>query len=343
MEITNINIEDRMKHYHVIGLSTTLLDNREIRFTRNHGLLETGTERIVDNNSIFSACSISKFLTGLLVMKLTEQNILTLDKDVNEYLLSWRIPVNEFTKNKKVTLRHLLSHQSGIIDPNDSFPELNSTFGVPSIVELLEGKTSYCEIPIKVKQVPGTEFSYSDAGYCIIQQVIEDVTGKVFEEVAKELIFKPLHMNNSTYTITKMDEEYISCGHNKNGKLVDGKYPIYPYPAASGLWSTSTDLAKVIQELMNALIGKSKIGISESTAKEFISPQGSMNWTGLGVFLSETAKGVEVSSLGWGIGFQCMMVALPYAGKGAVIMTNSELGIHQMEGLIGEIYHALDF
>ena len=92
---------------------------------------------------------------------------------------------------------------------------------------------------------------------------------------------------------------------------------------------------------MNAVKGESKVGISESLAKEMITPQRGKSWTGLGVFLEGSEKELEITSLGWGVGFQCMMVAFPYLEKGAVIMTNAELGVHQMEGIIGEIYKSL--
>ena len=240
-EIKNINIEERMKHYNVQGLSITLLEGGEISGTENYGLLEVESNRKVNEDSIFSACSISKFLTGILAMKLVEEGLLDLDDDVNESLVSWKVPENDFTKNKKVTLRNLLSHQSGIKDPEDSFPELNSKIGVPSMVELLEGKTPYCKTPIEVKCEPESEFHYSDAGFCIIQQLIEDVTEKPFHQVMNEQIFEPLGMANSHFntTMLEVDRQNFSCGHNKNGELVDGKYPIYPYPAASGLWTTS--------------------------------------------------------------------------------------------------------
>ena len=61
-------------------------------------------------------------------------------------------------------------------------------------------------------------------------------------------------------TMSEVDRDNFSCGHNKNGELVDGKYPIYPYPAASGLWTTSLDLAELVLELMNAVKGESKVG-----------------------------------------------------------------------------------
>jgi CubicO group peptidase (beta-lactamase class C family) len=342
LDLNNINMEERMQHYKVPGLSISLIENGQIRGTENYGILEVQSNRKVHDDSIFSACSVSKFLTGILVMKLVEDGTLGLDDDINEKLVSWKVQENDFTKNKKVTLRNLLSHQSGIKDPEGTFSELKTDFGIPSMVDLLEGKTIYCKEPIEVHCEPGSEFHYSDAGFCIVQQLIEDVTAKPFQQVMKEYIFEPLKMKNSHYPNTdKINIETHSCGHNKYGEIVDGKYPIYPYPAASGLWTTSLDLAKLVLELMNAIKGESKIDLSTILAKEIIRPQNGKSWTGLGVFLDESEEELEITSLGWGVGFQCMLFAFPNIDKGAIIMTNAELGVHQMEGIIGEIYQAL--
>lgn len=344
MSLKDIDIPKRMKHYNVPGLSLTLIENNHISVTENYGVLEARENKNVTTTSIFSACSISKFLTAMLVMKLTEQGLLDLDEDVNVRLVSWKVPCNAFTENKKVTLRNLLSHQSGIIDPKGSFTELDSIIGPPpSMFELLEGKTPYCKDSIEVKHEPESEFHYSDAGYCIIQQLVEDVSGKPFQQVVNEFLFKPLAMENSTLDMKRLatNSEDFSCGHNKYGEVVEGEYPIYPYPAASGLWTTSIDLTKLALELINTLKGESKIGISARRAKEIISPQGGYAWSGLGVFLEGSEKEFEITSLGWGIGFQCMMVLFPNMEKGAIIMTNAELGVHQMEGIIGEIYKSL--
>lgn len=72
-----------------------------------------------------------------------------------------------------------------------------------------------------------------------------------------------------------------------------------------------------------------------------ISPQGCTKWTGLGVFLEYSNEDLQIHSLGWGVGFQCMMVCNPYRGNGAVIITNSDLGVHQKDGIIGEILKML--
>ncbi|OIK09014.1 serine hydrolase domain-containing protein [Bacillus sp. MUM 13] len=340
---THINIKERMNHHNVIGLSISLISSGRISRIENYGLLEAGTSKKVDNNSIFSACSISKFLTALLVLRLTEQGILDLDEDVNKRLKSWKIPHNNLTGKKVITLRNLLSHQSGVIDPEESFMELNPNIGIPSLAEIFVGTTPYCKAPIEVKYEPESDFQYSDAGFCILQQLIEDVTGKPFKKVVKELIFLPLKMTKSTFpqNISEEIDRDFSSGHNKEGKLSDGKYPIYPYPAASGLWTTTSDLSQLILELMDALNNKSKIGISANKVKEMINSQGCKSWTGLGVFLDGSEKEIEISSLGWGLGFQCMMAAYPHLGNGIIIMTNTDLGAHQLKGIIGEVYHSL--
>lgn len=150
-------------------------------------------------------------------------------------------------------------------------------------------------------------------------------------------------MRNSTFEITIADDHIhdFASGHNKNGELVDPKYPIYPYQAAAGLWSTPTDLGSLIIEIIDSLIGKSKLGISKKKINEMITPQGSSKYTGLGVFLDYPGDRLEISSLGWGVGFQGMLIAYPHSGTGAVIMTNSDSGVHQTKGLIGEITAAL--
>ncbi|MEH6888392.1 serine hydrolase domain-containing protein [Bacillus sp. JJ864] len=343
MKLGNLNISERMEHYNVSGLSIAFIENGEVHMTKEFGVMKAGTNRNVNSNSIFNACSISKFLTAMLVLKLTEQGILHLDEDINNRLIFWKLLENEYTQNKKVTLRTLFSHQSGIIDPEGSFNELNTALGNPTMVELLEGKTSYCKERIEVQYEPESDFQYSDAGFCVIQQLIEDVCGKSFVELMDELIFEPLHMKNSTFEQTAItgSNGQFSCGHNEKGEVVSSEYPIYSYPAASGLWTTPTDLAILITEVMNSLKGQSKMGLSESKAKELITSQGCKEWAGLAVFLDGSGREIEFSSLGWGIGFQCMLVAYPYLETGVVIMTNTDLGVHQMKGIIGEIIHGI--
>ena len=99
MKLNNIKIEERMEHYNVNGLSIALFEEGKISGTENYRLLEVNSDRKVNDDSIFSACSISKFLTGMLAIKLLEEGHLNLDENVNERLVTWKVPENEYTKN----------------------------------------------------------------------------------------------------------------------------------------------------------------------------------------------------------------------------------------------------
>jgi len=211
------------------------------------------------------------------------------------------------------------------------------------MVEIMSGTTPYCPTSIAVTVEPESEFHYSDAGFCLIQLLIEDITQETFSHLIDDFIFKPLGMANSTFStsLSTSNMDNFACGYDQNGALIPGKYSIYPYLAACGIWTTPSDLTKLLLDIMIAVKGQSKIGITTKQAKELFRSQGCKEWTGLSVFLDSTDEKLEFSSLGWGVGFQCMLVAYPYLEKGIVMMTNTDTGMHQMKGIMGEIYHSL--
>lgn len=343
MNLLSRNISKQMKQYSVSGLSLAVIRDGRLDEATAYGTLESGTTRNITTNSILNSCSISKFITAMLVLTLSDQAIVHLDEDVNDRLTSWNIPTNLFTSKKKITLRNLLSHQSGITDPPNSFEPYTLAKGLPKMSELLAGNTLYCPVPIAATYKPESEFHYSDANFCIIEQLLEDITGKSFSQLLEEFIFQPLQMKNSTLfspnVIDKTDD--FACGHNKDGTVTNEKYPFYPFAAASGIWTTPTDLSTLVIEIIHSLQGKGKLKLSQKTVQDMISPQGCSKWTGLGVFLDDSNEDLQIYSLGWGVGFQCMMVCYPHRGNGAVIMTNSDLGVHQMKGIIGEVLKTL--
>ncbi|MED0973391.1 serine hydrolase domain-containing protein [Bacillus paramycoides] len=345
MNLLSRNIYEQMKRHSVAGLSLAVIRDGKLDEAKTYGTLESGTTSNITTNSIFNSCSISKFITAILVLTLADKGTLNLDEDVNDRLTSWNIPTNLFTSQKKITLRNLLSHQSGIIDPPNSFEHYTLEKGLPKIHELLSGKTLYCPVPIEVNYEPESEFHYSDASFCIIEQLLEDITGQSFSQLLKEFIFQPLQMKNSTLfspeDIEKTNTFTFACGHNKDGTVTNEKYPFYPFAAASGIWTTPSDLSTLIIELIHSLQGNSKLALSPKTVQDMISPQGCSKWTGLGVFLDDSNEDLQIYSLGWGVGFQCMMVCYPLRGNSAIIMTNSDLGVHQMEGIIGEVLKML--
>lgn len=334
-----LTIYDRMVQKQIAGLSLAFIEHGQIERTECLGVLEVGSTDYVNEETIFNACSISKLLTSILVLKLVEQGKVDLDEDINHNLVSWKLPESDYTRVKKVTLRSLLSHQSGIVDPEDSFPPLDSLVQWASMKDLLQGATSYCQSPIESTLEPNQEFHYSDAGYCIIQLLIEDVTNTPFSSLMDDLIFQPLAMHHSFFS-SAFPIVHTARGHHKDGTRTIPSHPLYPYDAACGIWTTPSDLAKLLIDMMHTLKGKGKLGLTATTMDELMHAQDCNQSVGLGVFFDGQGEQVEISSLGWGVGFQCMLVAYPYLEKGFVVMSNTDSGVHQMQGIMGDIYRS---
>lgn len=301
----------------------------------SYSIINHGKIIRLEGHGIFHACSMSKLVATMAVLKLVSLGKLDLDEDINSRLRSWKLE-NRF--EKEVTLRLLLSHQGGLVDAEGSFGILNPGDGYPQITDILQGKTSYHSRPVEVKFCPGREFEYSDAGFCIIEQLLVDVMDKPFPELMDELVLTPLAMENSFFAYPHQIENKsaLAWGHDKDGAVAEGKWTVYPYLAAAGLWTTPEDMCKLTIEVFQGLEGKSKLGLSTELVQDMISPQGGFEFAGLGVLVTKTCEGTQITSQGWGVGYQCMLSAIPQSGQGAVVMINSEPGMPQHKSLVGE-------
>ena len=103
-----------MASHKVPGFSIALIDQGELAWAKGYGVLEAGGEEPVTNDTLFQAASISKLVTAMVACKLVEAGSLDLDVDVNQQLRSWHLPKSKHTQGRKVTLRGMLSHTSGL-------------------------------------------------------------------------------------------------------------------------------------------------------------------------------------------------------------------------------------
>jgi len=107
-------IARRMQERKITGLSLAIVDDGRIVKAQGYGFADETNGTAVTTDTLFQAGSISKPVAASGALHLVEQNRLSLDADVNTRLSTWKIPENEFTKAKKVTLRGILSHSAGL-------------------------------------------------------------------------------------------------------------------------------------------------------------------------------------------------------------------------------------
>lgn len=318
--VAAMKIAERMKFYHVPGVSVAVIDRGKVQWARGYGVTSAEGGTPVTPQTLFQAASISKHVAALVALHLVDLGKLSLDDDVNVKLRSWKVPENEFTKTEKVTLRRLLNHSAGMTV--HGFPGYAADAPVPTLIEILDGKPPANTPAIRVDVTPGTLWRYSGGGYEVMQQLVLDVSGgKTFPQLEREYVLDPLHMTRSTYEqpLPAKLQADAATAHDRNGRPIPGKYHTYPEMAAAGLWTTPSDLAKVVIELETG-----GHVLKPATQREMLTKV--LGNYGLGLSLAETGGQKSFSHGGANEGFRCEMFGYLTGGRGAVVMTNGDRG-----------------
>jgi CubicO group peptidase (beta-lactamase class C family) len=343
-----LSIQSRMAYYKTPGLSLAIINDYKIDWQRSYGFLAAGKADMVDGNSIFQAGSVSKFVTALVVMHYVGMGVFDLDADVNSYLKSWKIPRNEFTANKPVTLRLLLSHQSGLPSSNMDRDESRP---MPGLVQILDAEPPAINKPAIPEFTPGSKWSYSNIGYVVIQLLLEDTFGRSLDELAREVVFGPLDMRSSTF-------DYPLGAGMRNREAMPHATEGEPRPAAQdslaraqgGLMTTTSDMSRLLIELMNTFRGSSASVISKDTLREMLTKQADVPTSvfgfpvgmGLGVFVDGEGHDISMMHPGHNYpGTVFLVLAFPGRGQGMAIGINGNKGDRleiEVAATLAEIY-----
>jgi CubicO group peptidase (beta-lactamase class C family) len=316
----------------VPGMSWALIDDREIAHARALGVQVASGSRPVTSTTRFQACSISKPVAALAVLRLVDRGLLDLDADINDTLTSWRLPRNSEWQ-PVVTLRQLVSHSAGLT--TSGFPGYKRSAKLPSAVEILTGVHPANTFGVRVDTIPGAQFRYSGGGTIVMQQLLEDVTRTPFPTLMRELVLDPLGMADSDYTQPPPEvvHELLASGHDEIGTPVEGGWHVYPEMATAGLWTTPADLCRYAVAVQTAYAGEDGALLSQPLAREMLTPQvagpggfGGLSAVGLGPFIADDGPESRFGHSGGNEGFRCHLLAYRERGFGAAVMTNSDAG-----------------
>ncbi|KAJ3214450.1 hypothetical protein HK099_006852 [Clydaea vesicula] len=330
------------------AVSVATIQSSKVSFYNTFGLRKYSFFSKSPANTLtrFQAASISKPVTALAVLKLVENGVLDLDKNVNEYLANsgWTLTVskeNKFVDEKNITtIRQLLSHTAGT--NASGFGGYNINLSIPSTIEVLRADKPVNSDAIKVTSKPGT-FSYSGGGTTVVQFIMETVLEKPFPLIMKQLILDPLDMKNSSFETDRTKGDHLAYAH---GYISDpfflfyggkNEYHLYPEKAAAGLWTTAEDLCKFGIAVMNSINGKPNAFLNEKLSKNFktnhnfekaVDEEGyrDIQKIGLGFFLEncEDELKFNISHGGGNMGFRCFLFLQPHKESGFCVMSNNE-------------------
>lgn len=321
-----LSLEDAKQALNIPSVSLALIDQDRIVFARAYGQNATP-------NTLYQAASLSKFVAAVGAMRLVEQKKLALDADVNAKLTSWKVPTNGFDKTHPVTLRGLLSMTAGVGVPG--FLGYAVDAPLPNLTQILYGVPPANSPPVTVIAEPGSKYAYSGGSYEIAEALMIDTAQAQFPVLMDALVLKPADMSNSSFVqpLPRDRETQAVMGHFADGKEVVGGWHVFPEHAAAGLWSTPTDLAKLLLMIGRAWRGHSSLFLLPETVREMLTAQNGGPY-GLGAAIGSSDGSLIVMKRGQNIGYQAYLILLPGEGQGMVVMTNSDNGSILAEALI---------
>ena len=254
----------------VVGL---VVDRNGVVFEGSAGQLNVAAGMAMPADAIFNIASMTKPVTSVAAMMLFEQGELGLDDPVSMYLpgfdalevlTSFDAATGAFEAEPAtsvMTVRHLLSHTSGI-----GYAFANST--VAALQQTIPGP----EWGLPLLNEPGAEWHYS-ASTRVLGLIVEAVSGENLEELFQARIFQPLGMNDTSFAVPREKQARIPTLHTRgaDGTLQEAPQngipatPAPPFGGDGGLYSTAHDYGQFMRMFLNGgSLGEARI-LSENT------------------------------------------------------------------------------
>ena len=318
-------LEERMRHYKVEAVSVALIKDFRVAWESATGLADRETGQRATAQTLFQAGSISKPVAAAAVVRKAQDGAWKLDADVNAYLKSWKVPENEHTTARKVSLELLLSHGAGLTV--HGFPGYAPGEPVPTVPQILDGAPPANTAAVRVDTEPGKIWRYSGGGYTVAQLALADTFGRPFPDLLRELVLQPAGMTRSTYEQPLPPDKLAlaAAGYRRDGSPVPGKRHTYPEMAAAGLWTTAGDLARFGAAIAQARRGDQGAIVSKEMAERMTSVF--IGDYGLGFGITKMGKAAYFGHGGADEGFQAFLIVHREGGYGAAVMANSDNGM----------------
>lgn len=230
-------------------------------YNATHQINNSSSNKI-NSKTIFPIGSLTKSFTALVILKLQEEQKLSIEDQLSKYL-------PEYPNGEKIHLKHLLSHSSGVYESYRNPKYFDASTGKKNISPI-EKMNFFKNEPLDFN--PGDDFGYSNSGYDLLGIIIEKVTDLSYEEAIKKYVLKPLKMKNSGYQYENVKQNktigysYLSKNIKKEAKVCNGTY-LY---ASGGLYSTLEDLKKFYYGLLNhKIISKKSFELATTVQNKY--------------------------------------------------------------------------
>ncbi len=306
------------------GAAVLVLEKGKVVFERGYGITDLRTRHAIDASTNFRLASCTKQFTAMAIMLLVHDGKLRYDESLTEVFPEFP------TYGKKITIRNLLNHTSGLLDyeelmqpqpgvPEDKLRQIHDA----DVLGLLERQK-------KTKFAPGTHWDYSNSGYVVLAMVVEKASGKSFGEFLRERIFSPLGMTNTiAYEKGKNEVMNRAYGHTRRGGnwAQNDQSDTSATLGDGGVYSSLDDLAKWDRALSeHTLLSEAEMRLAWTPVKvadgSVREPDGTPAAYGFGWFLNPYHGHARMWHYGETVGFRTTIQR--FAGVTVIVLANRD-------------------
>lgn len=303
------DIDFMMDALGIAGLSMAVIEDGGVSEVRSFGRQAEGVPMQVD--TIFNVASLTKPVTALVALRLAAAGRWDLDRPLADFHLDPDIAGTP--EAGQVTTRHVLSHTTGL--PNWRY---------------LDGDR------LSFDFAPGTQYQYSGEGFEWLRQAMEAATGESLEAMARDLVFTPAGMRDTSYLFPRAEADRVAVRYDENGEPIAAE-PHVQANGAANLTTTAADYARFMVFLMDGA------GLPEPIAQSLFSnqlPEDFGTAFGLGWSLTPDLPGGETAFMHTGSdpGIKTLAVGLTGSRRGLVILSNSDNAIPAWSGIMSEMW-----
>ena len=311
-----IFLDNLLKEYNgnVPGASVGIIFDNQLILVKNYGIANLKTNAKIFEKTNFRLGSVSKQFTATCILQLIDKDLINLDDTLTKYF-----PQFEFAK--KVTIYHLLTHTSGLLDYEDLIRKnCKDPISDKEVFDLLSKQK-------KFKFKPGESWNYNNGAYCILKELIEKISGLNYGNYLQEYIFDPLEMNRTVLSErNKTQIKNRAFGYSKvNEGFIETDNDMTSFTMGDGsIYSNVEDLSKWVIGRKN-LISKKSFDLSQSP---LIPTDKKDEFYGFGLNITQCVGKKAIYHGGSSIGFRSSIYLIPNKKVGVIFLSN----LHKNDG-----------
>jgi D-alanyl-D-alanine carboxypeptidase len=317
--------QQAVTHIPLAGLTLAVRYGARPVYTQGYGRADLAAKVPAQANTPFEIASLTKQFTAAAIMQLAAQGRLGLDDHASQYFPDLPAVAGG------ITLRQLLNHTSGL--PNNDY--IYVLLGQPQVYAPADVVTAYFQGLKALDFEPGSQWEYSNMGYFLLGDILEQVSGQTYADYLQQHLFGPAGLTATTYCPTPPP------GLPQGYQFADSQFQpvgsdnLSLYAGAGGLCSTAADLIRWQQALTGGRI------IRASDYQAMITPatlpNGKLLTYGFGLKVGDYGGQTAVYHQGQVPGFSSVLVYYPDADITVALLTNTAVPIVLLDTLAGQI------